>query len=157
MTAGTQTPGVRAHYRRGLGTALRHNQVAYSYSAMVTALFGILQHENPGGPNIGQAFLFVLGAGAAFAGVNAAVTRWFSERLPREPSEVIALGTAISVFSMAAGLGLGTIVIVLAGPWIAWPIAPLAASVGFMLLAGIEMGLAGFVHESGGVGGDFDT
>ena len=149
--------GVREHYRRGLGTALRHNQVAYSYSAMATALFGVLQHYHRGGPDIGQAFLFILGAGVAFAFVNAAITRWFSERLPREPSEVIALGTAISFFSMAAGLGLGTLVGALAGPWVAWPAAPLAASIGFMVLAGIEMGFAGYYHDAGGVGGEFDA
>jgi MFS family permease len=137
------------HYRRGLGTALRHNQVAYSYSAMITALFGVI-HAESGGPNTAQCFLFVVGAGVAFAIVNATITEWFNQRLPREPSEVIALGTAISVFSMGAGLGLGTLVAWLAGPWIAWPLAPLACSIGFLLLAGIEMGLAGYFHEAGG-------
>jgi hypothetical protein len=144
------------HYRRGLGTALRHNQVAYSYSATVTALFGVLQHEH-GGPNIGQAFVFIAGTGTAFAIVNAAVTKWFSERLPREPSEVVALGTALSLFSMAAGLGLGTLVAWQLETWAAWAVAPLATSIGFMLLAGIEMGFAGYYHEAGGVGGEFDT
>jgi MFS family permease len=147
---------VHEHYRRGLGTALRHNQVAYSYSAMTTALFGVLQQEKPGGPEIGQMFLYIVGAGVAFAIVNATVTHWFTERLPREPSEVIALGTALSIFSMASGLGLGTLVSVVAGPWIAWPLAPLAATIGFMVLAGFEMAFAGYQHEAGGVGGDFD-
>ena len=138
------------HYRRGLGTALRHNQVAYAYSGTITALFGVISDES-GMPDVGQCFLFVVGAGVAFALVNASITRWFSERLPREPSEVVALGTALSVFSMAAGLGLGTLVAWLAGPWIAWPVAPLVTSVGFLLLAGIEMGFAGYHHDAGGV------
>jgi MFS family permease len=145
----------REHYRRGLGSALRHNQVAYGYSATVTALFGVMQTRHQS-PNIGQAYLFILGAGIAFAVVNASVTRWFSERLPREPSEVIALGTAISFFSMAAGLGLGTLAGWFAGPWVAWGVAPLAASIGFMVLAGLEMALAGYYHDAGGIGGDFD-
>lgn len=147
---------VHEHYRRGLGTALRHNQVAYGYSATVTALFGVVSKEN-GMPSVGQCFLFVAGAGVAFAVVNAAVTLWFSRRLPREPSEVVALGTALSVFSMGAGLGLGTLVAWSAGPWVAWPLAPLVASIGFLLLAGIEMGIAGYSHDAGGVGGDFDA
>lgn len=143
------------HYRRGLGTALRHNQVAYAYSATMTALFGVLEHERHG-PNVAQCFLFVVGAGAAFAVLNVLVTAGFSERLPREPSEVVALGTALSVFSMVAGLGAGTLVAWLGGPWVAWPLAPFVASVGFLLLAGIEMGIAGYYHEAGGVGGEFD-
>jgi MFS family permease len=147
---------VHEHYRRGLGTALRHNQVAYAYSATLTALFGVVSHES-GAPNIAECFLFVAGAGVAFAIVNASITQWFSERLPREPSEVVALGTALSIFSMGAGLGLGTLVAWLAGPWVAWPLAPLVASIGFLLLAGIEMGIAGYSHDAGGVGGDFDA
>jgi MFS family permease len=144
------------HYRRGLGTSLRHNQVAYGYSATMTALFGVVSDES-GMPDVGQCFLFVVGAGIAFALLNASVTKLFSERLPREPSEVVALGTALSVFSMAAGLGLGTLVAWLAGPWVAWPVAPLVSSLGFLLLAGIEMGIAGYSHESGGVGSEFDA
>ena len=150
-----EEPAWHEHYRRGLGTALRHNQVAYSYSATTTALFGVISDES-GIPNVAQCFLFIVGAGVAFAVVNAAVTQWFSERLPREPSEVVALGTAISLFSMAAGLGAGTLVAWLSGGWIAWPLAPLAASMGFILLSGLEMGLAGYAHEAGGHGGDFD-
>jgi MFS family permease len=144
---------VRAHYRRGLGTALRHNQVAYGYSATTTALFGIIERES-GGPETGQCFLFVRGAGVAFAIVNAAITKWFSERLPREPTEVVALGTAISLVSMAAALGLGALVAWWLGPWLAWPLAPLVSSVGFVLLAGVEMGVAGYVHDAGG---EFDA
>jgi len=147
---------VHEHYRRGLGTALRHNQVAYGYSATTTALFGVISDES-GLPNVGQCFLFIVGAGAAFAVVNASITQWFSQRLPREPSEVVALGTAISLFSMAAGLGFGTLVAWQTGPWVAWPVAPLVSSIGFLLLAGLEMGVAGYFHDAGGVGGEFDT
>jgi MFS family permease len=147
---------VHEHYRRGLGTALRHNQVAYAYSATTTALFGVLSDE-AGPPNVGQCFVFIVGAGVAFAVVNASITQWFSERLPREPSEVVALGTAISLISMAAGLGFGTLVAWLTAPWVAWSVAPLVTSVGFLLLAGLEMGFAGYYHEAGGVGGEFDT
>jgi MFS family permease len=147
---------VHEHYRRGLGTALRHNQVAYAYSATLTALFGVV-YDEAGQPSVGQCFLYVVGAGIAFAVVNASVTQWFSERLPREPSEVVALGTAISLFSMGAALGLGTLVAWGLRPWLAWSLAPLATSIGFLLLAGIEMGVAGYSHDAGGVGGEFDA
>ena len=58
---------------------------------------------------------------------------------------------------MGAGPVLGTLVARLAGPWVAWPLAPLVASIGFLLLAGIQMGIAGYSHDAGGVGGDFDA
>jgi len=85
------------------------------------------------------------------------VTLWFSKRLSREPSEVVALATALNIFSMGAGLGLGTLVGWSAGPWVARPLAPLVASIGFLLLAGIEMGIVGYSHPAGGVGGDLDA
>ncbi len=61
--------------------------------------------DESGGPNVGQCFLYVAGAGVAFALVNTAITS---------------------------------------------PLAPLAMSIGFMLLAGLEMGFAGHHHEAGG-------
>ena len=146
-------PTVYQHYRRGLGTALRHNQVAYSYSVTITALFGVVAAES-GGPNVGQCFLYIAGTGVAFAIVNVIVTRGFTERLPREPTEVVALGTALSLISMAASLGAGTLVAWPAGPWVAWPLAPLATSIVFMLTAGIEMGVAQYLHEAGGEAND---
>jgi hypothetical protein len=141
--------GWHAHYLRGVCTALRHNQVAYAYSATMTALFGVV-HDEARGPNVGQCFLFIVGAGVAFAVVNTSVTKLFRERLPREPSEVVALGTALSLFSMAASLGAGTLVAWLSPPWVAWGVSPLAASIAFMITAGVEMGLAGLVHDAGG-------
>jgi hypothetical protein len=58
---------------------------------------------------------------------------------------------------MGAALGLGTLVAWGLRPWLAWSLAPLATSIGFLLLAGIEMGVAGYTHDAGGVGGEFDA
>jgi hypothetical protein len=139
-----------AHYRKGLGAALRHNQVAYSYSVMITGTFGALSKETHA-PDVPECFFFLVGAGVAFALVNVLVTRMFTERLPQEPSEVVALGTAISLFSTAAALGVGTLIGWRLGGWPAWLVAPFAASVVFIFGAGGEMGLAGWKHGAGGV------
>jgi hypothetical protein len=143
--------GLLAHYRRGLGAALRHNQVAYAYSVMATATFGALAKLD-GMPNVADCFLYLVGAGVAFALINVAVTRGFSERLPREPSEVVALGTALSLFSTAAALGIAALIgWVDGGAWPAWLVGPFLATLVFVLGAGGEMGLAGWHHDAGGV------
>ncbi len=138
------------HYRHGLGSALRHNQVAYAYSVMITASFGALARLD-GTPSVGDCFLYLVGASVAFAVVNVVVTRRFSERLPREPSEVVALGTALSIFSTSAGLAIAAGIGWAGGGWIPWLAGPFAATLVFILGAGAEMGLAGWKHEAGGV------
>jgi hypothetical protein len=144
------------HYQRGIGSSLRHNQTAYAYSVTITAIFGILSKER-GAADVPSCFLFVAGAGAAFLVVNAGVTKGFRERLPREPSEVIALGTAFSFLSMGAALGIAGIVGRLLGDRAAWPTAAFASTIVYLSIAGLEMAFAGYAHEAGGVGGEFDT
>ena len=138
------------HYRQGIGAALRHNQVAYAYSVMATASFGVLAKE-VGAPDVPDCFLFVVGAGLGFAGVNLAVTRGFSRELADEPSRVIALANALSFFSTAAGLAVAALIGWLGSGWYPWLVGPLAATLVFIVGAGAEMGLAGWKHEAGGV------
>jgi hypothetical protein len=140
---------VKTHYAHGLGAALRHNQVAYAFSVMSTATFGVLAKED-GSPNVADCFLFLAGAGIAFAVVNIAVTRAFQRELADEPSHVIALATALSFFSIAAAVGVATLVAWLGSGWFPWLVAPLAATLVFIVGAGLEMGIAGLKHPSGG-------
>jgi len=97
------------HYLQGLGAALRHNQVAYAFSVTASATFGVLAKED-GAPGVPECFLFLAGAGAGFAVVNLLVTRAFTEELADEPSHVIALATALSLFSTGAALCAATLV-----------------------------------------------
>jgi hypothetical protein len=156
MTASDGARTAYAHYRRGLGTALRHNQIAYAYSMTATTTFGALAALD-GPPDVADCFLCLLGTGIAFAVASVTVTRGFKERLPREPSEVIALGSAFSVVSMGAGLGVACLLGWAFVSWVVWLLGPLAATVVYLSLAGAELAVAGYRHEAGGVGGEFDT
>ena len=138
------------HYERGLGAALRHNQVAYAYSVTMTATFGVLAKER-GAPGVPECFLFIVGGGLCYALVNALVTRGFREELADEPSHVISLAVSLSFFSTAAGLGVATLVAWLGSGWYPWLLAPLSSSLVFIAGAGAEMGLAGWQHGEGGV------
>ena len=140
------------HYLQGLGAALRHNQVAYAFSVTASATFGVLAKED-GAPGVPECFLFLAGAGAGFAVVNLLVTRAFTEELADEPSHVIALATALSLFSTGAALGAATLVAWLGHGWYPWIVAPFGATLVFIASAGAEMGLAGWKHGAGGVDG----
>jgi hypothetical protein len=151
----SRRPGIRAHYERGLGAAMRYNQVAYAYSVTITATFGVLSKEQHA-PDVLECFLFVIGAGVAYSGINVVVTRGFTERFPREPSEVVALGVALSFFSTCVALGVAALISRGLDGWPAWPIGSFGASVVFLLGAGAELAIAGWRHDAGGIGGEFD-
>jgi hypothetical protein len=138
------------HYLQGLGATLRHNQVAYAFSVMATATFGVLAKED-GSPGVPECFLFIAGAGAGFAIINVLVTRAFTQELADEPSHVVALATALSFFSTGGALGAATLVAWLGHGWFPWIVAPFAGTVVFIASAGAEMGIAGWKHGAGGV------
>jgi hypothetical protein len=93
------------HYLRGLGMSARNNALAYGYSVAATASFGMLAHTD--GPlTVLHIFMFIVGNGIAFAGINALVTRGFRHRVEREPPVVVALSTSLSVVSISAAVGL---------------------------------------------------
>ena len=96
------------HYRRGLGMSARNNALAYGYSVTATASFGMLAHT-AGPMSILRIFMFVLGSGIAFAGVNALVTRGFRQRVEEEPPVVVALATAFALVSISAGVGIAAV------------------------------------------------
>jgi hypothetical protein len=148
-------PGARAHYERGLGATMRYNQVAYAYSVTITATFGVLSKQQHA-PDVFECFLYVIGAGIAYTGINVIVSRGFTERFPREPSEVVALGVSLSFFSTCVALGVAVLIGWGVDGWLSWLLGPFGASVVFLLGAGLELAVAGWRHESGGIGGEFD-
>ena len=92
------------HYARGLGMSARNNALAYGYSVAATASFGMLV-DTDGPASVLHIFMFVVGNGIAFAGVNALVTRGFRQRVEQEPPVVVALSTSLAVVSISAAVG----------------------------------------------------
>lgn len=137
------------HYLRGLGLSTRNNAVAYGYSVVVAVSFAALTHWR-GEPSIGELFLFVLGAGAAFALVNAVTTRGYRSEPADEPAVVLALGTSFSAISIAASLGFACLVAWQVPSWPSWVAASFVATVAYLLCVGVEMALAGSGHSHGG-------
>jgi hypothetical protein len=133
------------HYFRGLGESTRTNALAFGYSITSTASFVILE-QTAGQVTVGRIFLFAAGAGVAFAGVNALVTRGFRERVDREPPLVLALGSSLSVVSISAGVGIAALVGDAIHGAVGWLVAPTLATWAYLGVAALEIAAARLLH-----------
>lgn len=128
-------------YLAGLRTSIRGNAAAYAYSVTITATFGALSLEEAPASG-GRIFLFALGAAAAFTIVEAAGSNLFRDRSRGEPSEVVVLGSAMGVLSIASSLGAAFVVVALLDGWLSWLLAPAGTTAVYLVASALEMGLA---------------
>lgn len=129
------------HYVRGLGMSASSNALAYGYSITSTASFGMLVHTD--GPlSVLRIFMFVLGAGIAFAAVNALVTGGFRRRAGEEPPVVVSLATSLSLLSISAGVGVAALIGWAVGGWAAWLLGSLLPTWTYLSIGALEMATA---------------
>jgi hypothetical protein len=129
----------------------RNNALAYGYSIAATASFGMLVHTD-GPPSVLRIFMFVLGNGIAFAGVNALVTRGFRQRVEQEPPVVVALSTSLAAVSISAAVGMVLLFGWGVGGWVAWLLGALLGTWAYLSIAALEMALARTLHLTVGEG-----
>jgi hypothetical protein len=132
---------VWSDYAHGLRTGIRNNSIAYGYSILATVGFGALS-SLAGSPSIAQMFLYAVGGGLGFALVELVASRGFRKEMKGERSDVVVLGSAINVISISAGLGVVVAIGSLWRWWVAWLLAPLVATVVYLLVVGFEVAFA---------------
>ena len=139
--AGTRS-GFADNYVRGLRSAARNNASAYGYSVTITATFGMLSVVT-GTTTVLEIFAFAGGAVLAYALVDGVASGGFKHG-PRdeEPIEVTALGSSISFVSVGVALAVALVEARLVGGWPAWPLGAFSATVAYLLLLALEIGLA---------------
>ena len=120
---------------------MANNASAYGYSVSITASFGLLTTAL-GTPTAPEIFAFAGGAVAAFALVEAVVSRGFTKGLEDEPGSVKELGSSISVLSVGAATACACAVGRLAEDFAAWPLGSFAATLAYLFVFGVELGLA---------------
>lgn len=131
----------RRRYRRGLMTSTVNNSSAFGFSVMITSSFGMLSHLH-GSPLAPDVALFALGAVLAVSAIEAAVSRGFRRRPHTHPSNVVLLGTAGNLVSVATAIGIVYGVGVTLPSSIVWLLAPLLAAATYVLVEGAELALA---------------
>lgn len=123
----------------------RNNALAYGYSVSATSSFGMLVHTD--GPlSVLRVFMFVLGSGIAFAGVNALVTRGFRQRVEQEPPVVVALASSFGVLSISASVAFTTLLGSTVGGAIAWLLGALFGTWLYLSISAAEMAVSRTLH-----------
>jgi MFS family permease len=129
-------------YLEGLRTSVRVNATAYGYSIMITSSFGIVAALAPDPPTWAY-FLFALGASAGFPLVLATATKGFRDQsFEAERTDVLVFAAVLNVASVLAGVGAAALVAWPASGWVAWLAAPIAATVAYLVVNGLEYMIA---------------
>lgn len=131
----------RSRYNRGVRTSVRDNSAAYGYSVTITSSLAVIGIE-VGRPTVAEVFLFIVGAVGAFTVVEAVASRGFTQRLRGEPSDVVAIGSALGFASAGGGAGAAVLAANLIDAGSAWPVGSFLATVVFLLVVGVELALA---------------
>jgi undecaprenyl pyrophosphate phosphatase UppP len=121
-----------------MSSAIRNNSSAFGYSIIVSANFALLSHfTGPAGPF--EVFTFIAGGVAAFAVVEATITRMFQDPLESEPSNVVALATTFSILSISLAVGLTGLVGWSLQNLAAWPLAAFGSTLTYLLVGAVEL------------------
>lgn len=129
-------------YFAGLATSITGNVPAYGYTIVITSSFGALAAKHHA-PEVLESFLFLVGATAGFSVLGALGALAFEEeKIGDEGPVTLLVGGAMSIFSTTGGFGLALLISYLLGGWAVWLVAPLCATVAYVLLLAGEMGVA---------------
>lgn len=133
--------------RRGVRRGVRGDAVAFAYSILITVTFGAVNLQ-AGGVSVLRLFLFAVGASSGFTLWEAVASRGFRVRIREEASDVVLFGTALGPLSVSIGLAaaLATTAIT-PGGW-AWALAPLAATIVYVLMTGAQLAVARWYEQS---------
>jgi hypothetical protein len=139
---GRPTSGDAAH-RVGVGlqTAVVDNSTAFGFSVTVTASYGALDRL-AADPSLGDVAGFAVCAAAAFALLQVVTTRGFRRRPGTATRQVVLLGTAFDIVSVALGVGTAMLVGAVVPAWGAWALGGFLASLVFTGSQAIELVVA---------------
>lgn len=137
----TGPQGPRARLRRGIVSSSVNNSSAFGFSILITSAFGML-NTFEGSPSALDIVLFALGAAVPFSVLEAIASRGFRRRPQTQGKEVIMLGTAANVLSIAVALAVTYLAAKLLHGPPSWGISPLFASTVYMLVEAVELATA---------------
>lgn len=132
-----------------LATAVRGNSPAFGFSIMITISFGALQTLTHS-PSLAELLCYGLGAAAAVALLEGAISRGFTRRVGAAPPEVAMLATAQNMLSVAAGLGGAVLMGELTTGFAAWPAGGFLAAGAYVVAEAAETLVAEIVQRRRG-------
>lgn len=133
-------PPVRGAVRRGLRSTVGRESTTFGFSILVTATFGMLNAVR-GTPDAPRVYWFAVGAVLSFTLLEAVLSRGFTRPMPQHKTHVLAVGTALNLVSVVAGVAVAWLA---AASWShagVWALAPFGAAVVYLLLESLETAL----------------
>lgn len=126
-------------YLRALATIVRRTAIPYGYTITIWTAGAALEHGHPK-PDLGQTYLFLLGAVAGFAAVALIAARGSPHELEAASGDLLRTGV-INALALAAALGAAALAAMIPGTS-AWPLGSFGATVVYLLVASLELTLA---------------
>jgi predicted Kef-type K+ transport protein len=128
-----------ARYLRALATVVRRSAIPYGYAITIWTAGAVIEHGH-GTPNLGQAYLFLVGAVAGFIAVALLASRATPDRLEPASGGLLRTG-AINALALGLALGAAALVAMIPGTG-AWPAGSFASTAVYLLVAGAELAIA---------------
>lgn len=125
------------------------NSTAFGFSVTITASYGAL-NRLAAGPSLGDIAGFAVGAAAAFTLLQLVTTRGFRRRPGTATRQVVLLGTAFDIVSVALGVGTAMLVGVVVPSWGAWALGGFLASLVFTGSQALELLVAARIERREG-------
>lgn len=133
---------MRSRYLRGLSSAVSDSAAAYGYTLTVWSSGAVIAHVWKL-PDIADVAVFLAGAIAAFAVVEALATRGFRREVEAEPGRVVAIAGALHFLS--AGLAVACVyglALVIGIETLVWLCGSFASTAVYFLMVGVQVALA---------------
>jgi hypothetical protein len=122
---------------RALRSTVGREATTFGFSILVTVGFGVVQLHH-GAPDTVDLLLYATGAVASFSLLTGLLTRGFRRGLPQHESEVVAIGTALNILSVLAGVGAAMGLAALLRTDVAWLVCPFVAGLVYLALESLE-------------------
>lgn len=136
-----------ASFRQALAAAASQAAIAYGYTLTVWSSGAVLI-DLDGKPAIGDVFLFLGGAVAAFLAVELVATRAFRDFDSAGSRKGLLVGGLMHVLSAGVAVGCAAAVGALLDGAALWPIASFSATLAYLLLAGLQIWLGERLADS---------
>lgn len=126
-------------YLDAVATVVRRTAIPYGYTVTIWTAGAVIEHRH-GTPDVGEAYLYLLGAVIGFAGVGLLAARHTGHRVEMASSDMLRTG-AINVLALSLALGAVALIAMIHGTAV-WPIGSFAATTVYLLVASLDLILA---------------
>lgn len=126
-------------YLDAVASVVRRAAIPYGYTITIWTAGAVIVHRH-GTPNVGDAYLYLLGAVAGFGAVGLLAVRHTAHRFELASSDLLRTG-AINVLALSVALGAVSLIAMIHGTAV-WPLGSFVATALFLLVASLDLLLA---------------